>query len=224
VEDYIYNCRYGEDATGGYYYSCNGEEAEWNSEWGNLDDGTVSVYFDASPSGKYVMEFVYSYDDDYNTTSTMSVLSLEDGSLSMLDSDIAVTTSGIWMNDDYYYYEPESDSEGNLCCYSNGTASTVLKNISNAQVKHYVANGTYSAYADYDYSSGGTLKIFNEDGESTKIDSDVSSYCYISDDLIVYLRDGKLYVYRGEDKEKFKIDSSVTSFTCDEADYEYLLY
>jgi hypothetical protein len=91
-------------------------------------------------------------------------------------------------------------------------------------VKHYVANGTYSAYADYDYSSGGTLKIFNEDGESTKIDSDVSSYCYISDDLIVYLRDGKLYVYRGEDKEKFKIDSSVTSFTCDEAYYESLLY
>jgi hypothetical protein len=223
VEDYIYDCRYGEDAQTSYYYNYNGSEAEWNNEWADLGDSSSSVYFDASPSGKYVMAFVYSWDDDYNSVMTMSALSLEDGTLSLLDSNIAAASSGIWMDDDYYYFETESGTEGNLCCYSNGKESTVLKNISNMQVRRY-ENGTCSAYADYDSTNGGTLKLFNEDGDSTKIDSDVSDYCYISDNLIVYLRDGKLYVYRGENKDKFKIDSSVTSYTCDQAAYETLLY
>lgn len=220
VDDYIYNARYGEDVANKYYYCANGEENEWNSEWGDIGQG---IFFDASPSGQYVMAFAYSYDENYNYVSTMSALKIENGSLSLVESKIANASYGIWVGDDYYYYEADSDTDGDLCCYSGGKSTTILKNISNATVKRF-ENGTCCAYSDYNYYDGGTLKLYDAEGESVKVDSNVSTYCYINDELIVYLRDGKLYVYRGEDKEKFKIDSSVSSFTCDQADYEALIY
>ena len=222
VDDYIYEARYGDDADTGVYYNSNGTEYVWDSSWGEIGSG---VSFDASESGSLVMAFSYSCDDDYNYTYTMNAFKIENGELVLIEADIANVGYGVWNGDDYYYFEADSDGEGNLCCFSNGKSSTVLKNISNAAVKRF-ENGSICAYSDYsyDYNAGGTLKLFNENGDSVKVDSDVNSYCYIDDELIVYLRDGKLYVYRGEDKEKFKIDSSVTSFNCDEASCEYLQF
>ena len=135
---------------------------------------------------------------------------------------MANTTAGIWIGDDFYYYEAASESDGDLYCFSNGKANRVLKNISNATVRRF-ENGSYCAYSDYNYYDGGTLKLFDAEGESEKIDSNVSSYCYINEELIVYLRDGKLFVYRGKDEEKFKIDSSVSSFNCNYPSYETLI-
>ncbi len=225
VDDYIYEARYGDSVDQSIYYASNGAEHAWDSEWGSMENG---ITFDTASSGNYAMAFSYSYDDDYNYTYTMSAFQIENGELSMIETGMNVASLGVWVGDDYYYFETESGNEGNLCCFSNGKSSTVLKNISNASVKRF-ENGSICAYSDYsgydDYSSGaGTLKLFGEDGDSVKIDNDVNSYCYLNDELIVYLRDGKLYVYRGEDKEKFKIDSSVTSFNCDQASYESLSY
>jgi membrane-bound inhibitor of C-type lysozyme len=213
VSDYIEDCLYNND--GAYFYNYNGTENEWNDEWGNLSGG---ISFDVSSDGKYVMGFVYTLDDDDNYAISMNAYEVKDGTISLLESGISASGWGIWQEDGYYYFEQDSEDDGNLCCYANGKSTTVLKNISNAGVNRY-DNGSCTAFTD-----GDTLKLFSEDGESTKIASGVNRYCYIDDGLIVYLSDEKLYVYRGEDEDKSKIDGSVTSFTCNGAGYETLLY
>jgi hypothetical protein len=220
VSDYIDECMYGGDEQ--YFYSYNGKENEWNSEWGSLSNG---ISFDSSSDGKYVMGFTYTLDSEYDDVpeDSMSIYEVTDGTLSLLESGISVSAWGIWQDDSYYYFEKDSEDTGNLCCFADGKTTTVLKNISNMQVRHY-ESGSYTSYADYTYDDGGTLKLFSADGESTKIASGVRSYCYIEDGLIVYLSDEKLYVYRGEDEDKSKIDGSVTSFTCNGAGYDILNY
>jgi hypothetical protein len=220
VDDYIYECLYGDGEQ--YFYNYNGTENEWNSEWGSLSNG---ISFDSSSDGKYVMGFTYTLDSEYDDVpeDSMSIYEVTDGTLSLLESGISVSAWGIWQDDSYYYFEKDSEDTGNLCCFADGKTTTVLKNISNMQVRHY-ESGSYTSYADYTYDDGGTLKLFSADGESTKIASGVRSYCYIEDGLIVYLSDEKLYVYRGEDEDKSKIDGSVTSFTCNGAGYDILNY
>jgi hypothetical protein len=220
VSDYIYECMYDGDEQ--YFYSYNGTENEWNDEWGSLSDG---ISFDSSSDGKYVMGFTYTLDSEYDDVPeiSMNIYEVNDGKLSLLESGISVSGWGIWQEDNYYYFELDSEDTGNLCCFADGKTKTVLKNISNMQVRHY-DSGSYTTYADYTYDDGGTLKLFSEDGDSTKIASGVSRYCYIEDGLIVYLSDEKLYVYRGEDEDKSKVDGSVTSFTCNGAGYDILNY
>jgi hypothetical protein len=218
VSDYIYDCMYGDGEQ--YFYSYNGTENEWDSAWGDLSGG---MYFSASQDGKYVVGYTYTFDEDYNNVTTLNMYEVKDGSISLLEGNMSVTDTGFWQDNSYYYFMADSDGEGSLCCYADGKQTTVLKNISDAPVRHY-DSGSYTAYADYDYSNGGTLKLFSEDGDSTKIASGVNSYCYIEDGLIVYLSDEKLYVYRGEDEDKTKLDGSVTSFTCNGAGYDILNY
>jgi hypothetical protein len=213
VSDYIEDCLYNND--GAYFYNYNGTENEWNDEWGNLSGG---ISFDVSSDGRYVMGFVYTLDDDDDYAISMNAYEVKDGTISLLESGISASGWGIWQEDGYYYFEQDSEDDGNLCCYANGKSTTVLKNISYAGVNRY-DNGSYTAFTD-----GDTLKLFSSDGDSTKVASGVTSYSYIEDGLIVYLSDEKLYVYRGEDEDKTKIDGSVTSFNCNGAGYDILLY
>ena len=61
-------------------------------------------------------------------------------------------------------------------------------------------------------NSDNKLKLFAGKKEIL-VDRDVNDYSYINETRIVYRKDGDLYVFRGEDKNR-RIDRDVSDYWC----------
>ena len=62
----------------------------------------------------------------------------------------------------------------------------------------YGYDGNACAYKDYDDQD---LRLYDSNGNDTKIGKDIDSYSYINANRIVYTKDDNLYVYTGKDED-----------------------
>jgi hypothetical protein len=185
-------------------------------------DGTESVLGSAeylegvypSSSGRFIL--VYSYDDEYNFSGQCYEL----GGDTLVESGDSIDSldNAIWKDDVLYYFVSDEDGDTALWTLDSGKQDKILKDVSTSAFRIY-DNGMYTAFTDYSYGEGGTLRLYSQDGNSVKISSQVSNYYMIDKDLIVYLKDGKLCVFTGEDKDDVTISKDVTYFTCHRLGY-----
>lgn len=104
-----------------------------------------------------------------------------------------------WIQDDLYFINVDS---GELYRY-DGKEMIEIADISDTDDPDVDLNNYYNGcYTSDDCVIGRThsgLYLWDEKGETIEIDDEVSSYCYLAKDKILYICDGDLYLYTGED-------------------------
>lgn len=162
--------------------------------------GTKEQEMDAYVSGMHVSDdgknvILWIYEDDEDTLYDYNVTS--DG-LKEAGKVTDHVYRGSWVGDSYYYMTSDDDEYGDLAVYKNQKSTTLAKNISLYSVNVY-ADGNTCAYKDYDDMD---LRLYDSNGNDTKIGKDIDSYSYINANRIVYQKNDNLYVYTGKDEDR----------------------
>lgn len=162
--------------------------------------GTKEQEMDAYMSGMHVSDdgknvILWIYEDDEDTLYDYNVTS--DG-LKEAGKVTDHVYRGSWVGDSYYYMTSDDDEYGDLAVYKNQKSTTLAKNISLYSVNVY-ADGNTCAYKDYDDMD---LRLYDSNGNDTKIGKDIDSYSYINANRIVYQKNDNLYVYTGKDEDR----------------------
>lgn len=156
---------------------------------GSVDNKRVILYSETDADEQ---------EDGYSDGFSAACYMIEKDGLA-IESELSMCDDyGMWMNDTFYYPSAVSDDYGDYVAYKNGKEETILKNVSVSSIRIY-PDGNYTAYKNM---SDRDLCLYNKDGEDTRISKNVDSYTYINDKRIVYVRDGSLYVYTGEEEDR----------------------
>lgn len=193
VDDYLYN----ESNDNIPVYSLiNGKECKTDSDMEEAGN------FLLSEDGKTLMVSCYNIDSG---KSELLAYELKSGEFKKLGSVSRDYDYGYWDGNDFYYYT----DDGDFCVYSKGKSKTVLKDVKDVVLEK---DGNYMAFNQSADNSDNKLKLFAGKKEIL-VDRDVNDYSYINETRIVYRKDGDLYVFRGEDKNR-RIDRDVRDYWC----------
>lgn len=209
ASDYIDFIYYEFSATSSYYIVQNGVAEEFEEDLTSVvfnEDGSSVLYFDN------VDEDTYSEGDLYQATVTDGALS----AATLVDYDVFV--SGLKFTDEgsVLYYKEVNDSQSTGDLYMDGTRISYDVDLysTNTSLKEGVIYYTVDSNDKGEY----TLYAYSN-GESVKIDDDVSTYgVRDNDDALYYYTDyesdrysGTLYRYA--DGTSTKIDDDVYTYT-----------
>lgn len=194
VDTYLYEDETNEDQQ--YYMLVDGKEQK-------MDAAITDATFVDSDDGKTIMIVCYKED-----VSELYAYENKSGELKKTGKVCSDYSYGFWDGDLFYY----STDDGDYCAYSNGKSKVILKDVESAYMPE---EGIYTAYTDYHNETDNKLKIFNGKDE-VLVDRDVYEYAYVNEKRIVYIKNGDLYVYRGEDKNR-RIARDVSDFCCEGA-------
>ena len=113
-------------------------------------------------------------------------------------------------NDGLYYqansYRVGSRKYADLYLYENGKSLCLGKELVNDSPVLFCEEGGMLACTDYQSGRGRELTLFTQNGDAKYIADGVTEYKWISQDEILYLSDGDLYLYRRGSHNRLKND------------------
>lgn len=130
------------------------------------------------------------------------------------------TSLAAWSGNTCYYYAnvDKTKQTGDLYCYEDGKSTKCMQNVY-MNVKLY-PDDYLLAYKGHGTEDGSTLSLYPAMGEEVEIAEHVKEFTYLGKESILYVADGSLYVYTGE--EAHVVDRNVIGYRCHELQGEYL--
>ena len=140
---------------------------------------------------------------------TLSVAAVSDGTVgdfSIVTDDAEVL--GVDGSTLYYLgnsYESDERTFGDLYSCTSGDSTRLAKDVMRGGINLY-DDGSILAVTGYGGLSGNEFSLIDPEGETTVIEDRITVWLRVDESLLLYISDGDLYSYDGEEKNLIQDD------------------
>lgn len=139
---------------------------------------------------------------------------LKDGHLNEKGCIAENTEAGKWIEDRFYYFKESEEGAWTFCYYEEQKETVLAENVED-KLMFFYENGEI-LYTGTCFDDHVPLNVIDKSGKSIEVESAVLQYIYVSENRIVYSKEGGLYVYYGDGETKM-IAQNVDYFACAES-------